>query len=162
MAISKKGTRVITVDDVEYLYKVSKVKKKSDWRKDENKLNDEFLKHAKKYGLGNLKDITINIVAQLKNSPTSNLYVKINTVLVDSFMGAEQVTQIKPQFVAKLIQDAIFDGWKPTDRKDYRLTISDTDIKTKQPIILNLSGEIDDAKKYKNVDYAKKIDLKKK
>ena len=46
MAISKKGSRKINVNGVEYLYKVSKIKKKSEWREQDNELNDTFTKYA--------------------------------------------------------------------------------------------------------------------
>ena len=65
MAISKKGTKKIVVNDVEYLYKVSKVKYKREWRNQEDELDDTFMKYASYYGLGKVADANINIVIQL-------------------------------------------------------------------------------------------------
>ena len=61
MSISKKGLRSISVDGIEYIYKVSKVKKKSDWRAQENELDETFMKYASYYGLGNVKDIQTTV-----------------------------------------------------------------------------------------------------
>ena len=71
MAISKKGSRKITVADVNYLYKVSKLKKKSDWREQQNELDETFMKYASYYGLGKVKDATINVVVQAEERPLS-------------------------------------------------------------------------------------------
>ncbi len=50
MAVSKKGARKIRIGQVDYLYKVSKIKGKSDWREQRNELDDTFMKYAACYG----------------------------------------------------------------------------------------------------------------
>lgn len=128
MAISKKGSRNIDINGVVYLYKVSKVKTKSAWRNHQpkDKLSKEFLKYANYYGLGQVKDITINIVIQLKNNPVSNYYIKIHSILVDGFMGAEQTLQIKPKLISALIMKGLEEGWNPSEKGNYSISISET------------------------------------
>lgn len=91
MAIAKKGTRNIEVNGIQFLYKVSKIKKKSDWRQQENELDKSFIKYAQHFGLGMVKDATVNIVVQLAHNPVSSIYVKCHTLVVDGFMGPEQI-----------------------------------------------------------------------
>lgn len=152
MAISKKGSRKINVNGVEYLYKVSKIKKKSEWRKQEDELNDTFTKYANHYGLGKVKDITINIVIQLESNPVSNFFVKINSILVDGFMGSEQITQITPKFVSQLISKGLNDGWKPSLKGDYRISILETKTKEKEPVILQIPNMNEGIENYQNLE----------
>ncbi|KAA3639890.1 MAG: hypothetical protein DWQ02_02905, partial [Bacteroidetes bacterium] len=152
MAISKKGSRNITVNGTAYLYKVSKIKKKSDWREQVDEMNDTFMKYASYYGLGLVKDITINIVTQLKENPVSNLFVKINTVLVDGFLGPEQITQITPKMVADLIGKAIHDGWNPSVKGDFRINLLETETKDKEPVILQIPNMNEGVENYQNLD----------
>lgn len=158
MAISKKGSRSINVNGVEYLYKVSKIKKKSEWREQDNELNDTFIKYASHYGLGKVKDITINVVIQLKDNPVSNFFIKVNSILVDGFMGAEQITQIKPKLIADLITRGLKNGWKPSLKGDYRINILETQTKDKEPIILQIPNMNEGIKNYQNLE--KPIEIK--
>ena len=160
MAISKKGARSIIVREIEYLYKVSKVKKKSDWRDQDDELDDTFMKYAKYYGLGKIKDITINVVVQLKERPISNFFIKVNSILVDGFMGAEQITQIKPRLISTLITKAINDGWKPSKKGDYKINILETLTKDKKPLLLqlpNMNKLVDD---YQNLEKPIEVETK--
>ena len=152
MAISKKGSRKIVVNQVPYLYKVSKIKKKSDWRTQKDELNDTFMKYASYYGLGQVKDITINVVVQLQERPVSRLLIKVHTILVDGFMGAEQITQIKPQLIAQLITQCLDDGWKPAEKGDFRLNLVEKQTKDKQPVILQLPNMNEGITDYENLD----------
>lgn len=126
MAIAKKGSRKIIIDDIEYLYKISKIKQESDWREQNNELSERFMKYARYYGLGQVKDVTINIFIQLKENPISNCFVTISTILIDSFFGPEQITQIKPKFVAELIRHALVNGWQPTEKGDFKINVLET------------------------------------
>ncbi len=151
MAISKKGARKIIVNDVEYLYKVSKIKKKSDWRAQENELNDTFMKYASYYGLGEVRDITINVVIQLMEKPVSDMYIKFNTIILSGFMGPEQITQITPKMIVGLINYGLKNGWKPSEKGDYRLNLVET-TKDKQPVILQLPNMNEDVGDYQNLE----------
>ena len=159
MAISKKGSRSIVVDGTEYLYKVSKVKKKAGWREQSNELNDVFMKYASYYGLGKVKDITINIIIQLKEKPVSSCFIKIHSVLVDGFMGAEQITTIKPGFVAELINEAIKDGWIPSRKEDFRMSMAETNTKEREPVILQIPNMNEGIADYQNIDKPNKVDV---
>lgn len=159
MAISKKGSRKITVTDVNYLYKVSKLKKKSDWREQQNELDDTFMKYASYYGLGKVKDATINVVVQAEESPTSHLFIKFHTLQVAGFMGAEQILEIKPAMVAQLIQKALKEGWKAEQKGDYRITLAQKWQENKKPVILQLPQMNEDAGNYENLERPIEIDL---
>lgn len=162
MAISKKESRKITVNGVEYLYKVSKIKKKSEWRKQENELNEIFMKQASYYGLGKVRDVTLNVIIQLKENPVSNFYIKIKTILVDGFMGAEQITQIKPKFISELVEKGLDDGWNPSIKGDYRIEMLETETKDKSPIVLQLPNMNEDIGEYANIEKPREIQLKSK
>jgi hypothetical protein len=138
MAISKKGSRKIIVDNIEYLYKISKVKQKSEWREQEDELDDIFMRYANYYGLGKVKNISINIVIQLKEHPISSFFIKFNTILVDGFMGAEQITQIKPKFISQLIHKGLNDGWKPNKKGNYRLNLLEKNTKETKKVVFQL------------------------
>lgn len=159
MSISKKGTRKIIVDEIEYLYKVSKPKKKSDWREQENEVNETFIEYASYFGLGKVKDITINIVVQLYNKPVSSLFVKCHSILIDGFMGAEQIMQITPKLVSNLILEAINDDWDPFNKRDYRMNIVEQNSKNKEPIILKLPDMGKEVGNYQNLDKPYEIKL---
>ncbi|MEM6800489.1 MAG: hypothetical protein AAF696_03740, partial [Bacteroidota bacterium] len=159
MAISKKGARKIHVNGVDYLYKVSKVKKKSVWREQNDELNDTFMKYASYFGLGEVRDITINIVVQLSDRPVSTYFIKIHTLLVSGFMGPEQITQIKPKFVRELIFKGLKDGWNPAKEGDARLTILESQTKEHQPLILQLPDMNEGVEDYQNLERPIEIKL---
>jgi len=121
MAISKKGTRSIQIDAIHYLYKISKGNPKAPWRESEDELDENFMRYARYYGLGSVKDITINVVVQVAESPLSNLYVKIQTQLIDGFMGSEQSLQLQPKHIAEFIEKGLEAGWKPNRKGDVHL-----------------------------------------
>lgn len=152
MAISKKGSRRINIDEIEFLYKVSKVKKKSDWRESNEELNDTFLKYASYYGLGKVKDITINIVIQLVENPVSNCFIKITSILIDGFMGAEQITRIPPQFVEDLTRKGLREGWNPSLKGDFRVNLLETQTKEHEPIILQIPNMNQEIENYQNIE----------
>ena len=69
MGLSNKGSRNIEVDGIKYHFKVSTVKKKSDWRIQSNELDETFMKYASYYNLGDVRDATINVVIELASAP---------------------------------------------------------------------------------------------
>ena len=121
MAFAKKGVRKIELNGVTYGYKIARIKSESDWRSEENTLDERFMQHAKYYGLGDVKDAAINIVIFLTSHHTSNLFIKIYTLIVDGFMGPEQVLKITPNHISQLICKGLENGWDPNKKKDYRL-----------------------------------------
>lgn len=159
MAIPKKGSRKIIVDDIEYIYRVSKPKKKSDWREEENELNENFLNYAQHYGLGQVMDVNFGIVIQLSKKPVSNIFVKYHSIVIDGFLGIEQITQIKPNLIAHLIKTALLDGWNPSEKGDYRLTLAEQNTKDKEPIVLQLPDMNNSITDYTNIDRPVKIEL---
>ncbi|MEL6672824.1 MAG: hypothetical protein AAFR61_11555 [Bacteroidota bacterium] len=159
MAIAKKGSRNITVDGIAYRYKVSKIKKKSGWREQVDELDETFMKYARYYGLGEVRDITLNIVAHLEENPASHLFVKIQTVLVDGFLGPEQLTQIKPQMVARLIRQGLADGWKPAEKGDARLLLLETQDQQKKPVLLQFPDDGQTIEDYQPLDQVVRVEV---
>lgn len=159
MAFPKKGTRQIEVDGILYHYKISKVKHKSDWRAEENELNEEFMKYASYYGLGEVKDATINIAVQLAEQPVSGLFVKIHTLIVNGFMGPEQIIEITPFMVTKLIRKGLKEGWNSSGKGDYRIVLAQKSTKERTPVILQLPSMNEGADSYKNLEKPVEIEL---
>jgi hypothetical protein len=151
MAISKKGSRKIIVNEITYLYKISKIKKKSDWRVQKNELDEEFMKYAHYYGLGKVKDITINIVIQSMNNPVATLFIKCHTILVDGFMGAEQITQITPKLIVRLINKGLENSWNPSIKGDLRINIIEKKFKDKKSLIFELPNINPPLENYENM-----------
>jgi hypothetical protein len=141
MAVSKKGARKIRIGQVDYLYKVSKIKGKSDWREQRNELDDTFMKYAACYGLGQVQDSTIDIVIQLYDNPISSMFIRIHTILVDGFLGPEQIIKIKPNFIAQLITTTLDGKWNPYEKGDYRLTIAEKQSKEEKPIEIKINRQ---------------------
>jgi len=159
MAFPKKGSRTIVVDGINYLYRVSKIKKKSDWRSEDNELDSTFKSYAKYYGLGSVKDATINIAIQLKTDPVSAMYIKFHTLIVAGFMGPEQILEIKPNQVAQLIQQGLNIGWNPNAKGDFRLELAQKYMDEKKPVILQLPNMNETVTGYENLDRPVEIEL---
>lgn len=136
MALSKKGTRKIEVDGNHFLYKISKLKSKTDWRAQKDELDDTFMKHARHYGLGNVKDASIHIVIQSATNPISKMYIACHTLIVDGFMGPEQIIQITPKLISILLKKGIKNGWDPTKKEDFKMEIIQKNTHKKKPVIL--------------------------
>lgn len=151
MAIAKKGLRTIEVNGKSFVYKISKLKKKSDWREDKGELNEDFLKYARYYGLGEVKDASLNIVIQLKEEAGSRILVKFHTLLVAGFLGPEQMLQITPKLVKRCIEIAYENGWNPKDKPDYYLELAQQ-LKDKKPVLLKLPTFPEPPTDYKNID----------
>lgn len=159
MAIAKKGSRSIVVDNVAYIYKVSKLKAKSDWRKEQDELDPVFMQYAAYYGLGEVKDATLNVLVQLKEQPVSNLYIKLHTVLVHGFLGPEQLVKIKPGMVRAFILRALEEGWDPATKGDHHLDIVQQKSKDNQPVILQLPNMNQGITDYKNLEKPVEIQI---
>lgn len=138
MAFSKKGSRSIELDGVKFLYKTSKIKSKSDWRSEDNELDRTFISYAKLYGLGNVKDATLNIAIQSATEPVSSMFVKCHTLIVDGFLGPEQIIQIKPNLVLQLINIGINDKWNPSKKGNYKLELAQKWIGKTKYVLLHL------------------------
>lgn len=159
MAIPKKGARKIIVNKTEFLYKVSKVRSKGEWREQDKELNDTFVQYASYYDLGNVKDSYINIAIQRFENPTSSMFIKIHTLLIDGFMGPEQIITITPNFISKLIVKGLSEGWNPLKKGDYRLTLVDKPSKDREPIILQLPNMNETIQDYKNLEKPKEVKI---
>ena len=44
--------------------------------------------------MGKVKDVTINVVIQYKEEPASSMFIKCHIIVVDGFMGIEQITDL--------------------------------------------------------------------
>ncbi|MEL6557347.1 MAG: hypothetical protein AAFQ94_04135 [Bacteroidota bacterium] len=159
MSLSNKGSRNIEVDGIQYIFKVSKVKRKSDWRTQSNELDETFMKYASYYGLGNVKDATINVVIELASTPVSKLFVKIHTLIVDGFMGPPQIISITPKLVAHLLRKGLKEGWKPDHKGDHQIELIQQKLDQKKPLILQLPNMNEEATSYENLEKPMEIYL---
>lgn len=159
MALSKKGIRKITIDGKTYQYKISKIKKVSEWKEEDGQLNETFMEYAKYYGLGSVADAVINIIIQSTGFQISRIIVKIHTLLIDGFMGPEQITQVTPRLISHLIKIALEDNWNPQEKPDYRMELAEQNTKDKQPVILQLPKFNEDVKDYQSLNPPVEINL---
>lgn len=155
MAISRQGMRNMKLDGVSYHYKISKIKKKSDWRKQQDELDDEFMKYARYYGLDDVREITINVVVQLADVPVSNLFIKCHSLLIDGFMGPAQILDLTQSIIVKFIKKALEEGWAPNKKGDFRAQWIHQNTKSSTPVFQQLFTENNDRN---NISSKKKSD----
>ncbi len=152
MGILKVGSRKITVDGVDYRWRVPRYKKLSDWKNGSNVLSEEYMKVAEYYGLGKVADIVLNIPIELYSNPKSKIELKYFGLCIDGFLGREQLIQIKPQLIVKVIDKALSDGWNPNLKGNYKLKLYENSSEKYKPAILLFPDETNDTiKNYVNV-----------
>lgn len=140
MSIAKKGSRKITVADVDYRWRVSRPRRTSDWRSDRTVLNETYLKLAAKYGLGEVADVIFNIPIELYTEPKSKILIKYFGLIIDGFLGVEQFSQVKPGLISQIISDSRQQGWNPTKKGDYPIEIFENTGEPHRPAIIVLPG----------------------
>lgn len=149
--MAKKSSRKITVGGVDYRWRVSRYRWVSDLRVDTSIVDEEFVKVAKRFGLGGIADVVFDIVIQLYEKPKSSIQVKYFAVIVDGFMGPEQYAAIKPRLIAEIIEQSIANGWDPESRDDYNMEIIENTGEKYRPAVLVLPGFNDDVVDYDNI-----------
>lgn len=152
MAFSKKGLRKIHIDNIAYCYKIGKLKAKSDWREETNELDQTFMHYAAYYGLGQVKDATITIILYPEAYPTSRLFITVHTLLVDGFLGPEQIIQISPSLIAVFIKNAHKKGWKSDKKSDFRIDFAQKLSTNAKPTLLLLPNMDLDKGTYSNLE----------
>lgn len=150
MSLSKKGSRRIIVNGVDYRWKVSRYKLISEWRSEPDLLSEDYLKAAGKYGLGDIADVVFNIVIELYDNPQSKIIVKYFGLCVDGFLSIETLVQIKPQLVADIIEKSTLNGWIPAHKENYTGNLFENSGKIHRPAILILPDIMND--KIQNYD----------
>ncbi len=159
MSIQKKGSRKITVNNSDYRWRVSRFRRISDYRVENEVLSEEYIKVAEKYGLGSVADIVFNIPIELYDVPKSKIIVKYFGLCVDGFLGPEQFAQIKPKLISQIIEDAILQGWNPNQKGNFTIEIYENTGKKHRPAILVLPNfGNQDLKNYDNLVKAIQID----
>lgn len=159
MTLPKKGSRTIEVDGTLFRYTISRIKPKSDWREEIEELDTNFMRYAKRFGLGNVCDATINITIQSAHNSASSMFIKCHTLIVDGFLGPEQLIQIKPNQISQLIRKSLKDGWKPNIRGDFKLELAQKWVDEKNPVMLQLPGMNETIDNYDNIERPIKINL---
>ena len=72
MTIPKMGSRRIVVDGLAYRWRVSRWRKISGWSPDRLELLDpRWLEQARRFGLGDVADVTFTIAVELHDKPAS-------------------------------------------------------------------------------------------
>ncbi|MBB5075328.1 hypothetical protein [Nonomuraea endophytica] len=106
MAIPKKGSRLITVDDVVYR-----------WR----------IRHKPTYGQG-IGESPLRLAVQLADAPGRVLLVSLRCHRPDTWLG-EEAAMVRPALVAMAITKALHSGWLPSQRgSQVRLDLSRDDL----------------------------------
>ena len=117
------------------------------------------MKYASYYGLGNVQDATINVVIELAITPVSKLLVKIHFLIVDGFMGPEQIISIKPKLVTQLIKKGLIEGWNPGYKGDHQIELIQQKSEQEKPVILQLPNMNEEATTYENLEKPMEIYL---
>jgi|26BtaG_2_1085354.scaffolds.fasta_scaffold12383_2 hypothetical protein len=140
MAMAKKSLRRINVDNIGYLYKVSRGKSDNRWRAlkegEEEEFDEAFIEYARYYDLGQILDTVISITIELEHNPKSRLFVKIHTITVMGFLGIEPFTNVTPKFVAKLIKQGLHNGWSPSTQCDVNIGFIEKRSRGAKPTLL--------------------------
>ncbi|WLQ16402.1 hypothetical protein O5O45_10775 [Hahella aquimaris] len=123
MAMPKKGSREISVDGIDYRWRVSRYRIISDWRKETEVLDERYLKAAERYGLGQVADVVFKITVELRNNPASVISVNYFGLVVDGFLGIDQLVSIKPKLVSEIIRASIQAGWNPESQGNHTVEI---------------------------------------
>ena len=158
MTIPKKGSRKISVDGVDYRWIVSKYKIISDWRKETELLDEQYLQAASKFGLGDVADVVFGIAIELAENPVSIISAKYFGLVVDGFLGIEQLVSIKPKLISEIIQYSIKAGWNPNVRGNHVLEIVENTKEKHRPALLLLPGFGNNIKNYDN--HVKMVQIK--
>ena len=151
MGIPKKGARKLIVKDIEYRWRVSRYRLVSDWRIDTEIVDKKYLGVAKQFGLGDVADVIFTIAIERYNEPQSKLIVKYYGLIIDGFLGPEQLVQIKPSLVKTLILESLSHGWHPGQKGDFTLDLFENTGSKLRPAILVLPGINDSIRDYENL-----------
>jgi hypothetical protein len=150
MAIVKKGSRKIAVEGIEYRWRVSKYRNVSNWRHDSNVIDGVYQAAAKQYGLGDIANVVFNIPVELYENPVSKIMIKYYGIVVDGFLGIEQLGSIKPTLISQIIKESLLSGWLPNSKGDYSIEVVENTGESHRPAILLLPGFGPDIKNYDN------------
>jgi hypothetical protein len=151
MTMPRKGSRRIVVAGTAYRWHVSRWRKISGWSPASLELLDpRWLEQARRFGLGDVADVTFNIAVELHDEPVSRIRARYYAMIVDGFLGFEQLTQIKPQLIRTILERALAAGWIPDKRGDFSLEIVENTGREWRPALMVLPGLNDDIEGYEN------------
>ena len=151
MSLPKKKSRKISVRGNEFRWLVSDWHRISDWSADSEFVDRTYLEIARNFGLGDTADVYFNLVIEQYSKPVSKVIVNYYGMVVEGFLGYEQFTQIKPSFVAQIIEQAIEGGWQPNQKGDYQIKVYENSGEKHRPAVLVLPGLNEGAKGYENL-----------
>lgn len=98
MAIPKKGSRKIVVDDVVYRWRIR-------WK-------PSYAQEC--------EDANLNAAAELYENPQSVLHIAFPWARYNEIFGTA-VKPVTPKYIESVIKDALKSGWKPTDVKNFHV-----------------------------------------
>lgn len=137
--LARKGSRKIVVDGVAYRWQASRWKQKSERHSPaDGSLDPQWLAVARQFGLGGVIEVSFTIGVELYDRPMSKIRATLCSHVVDGFLGYEQTTRITPRMVRMLIEQALSDGWDPTGRRNYEVTLVEHQDEPTQPALLVL------------------------
>jgi hypothetical protein len=135
MSIPKTGSRKIRVNGEEFRWRITRFQKTSDWRSGEGVMSEDYMRHARYYGLGDIKDIVFRIPVELYEKPVSKVLINYRGLLVDGFHGPEQLVTVKPKLIAWVINKCLENGWDPHKKPDLHVMILENE-KQAEPGVL--------------------------
>jgi hypothetical protein len=149
VTLARKGSRSIVVSGVAYRFAVSRWRRVSDWSPASAGIVDErWLAEARRFGLGDVANVTFTIAVERAERPASKLLVRYHSRIVDGFLGPEQLTSVTPAFIETLVTHALACGWNPAERGEFRLDVVDNSGRPARPALLVLPGVTRDDPSY--------------
>lgn len=151
MTMPRKGSRKIVLAGIAYRWHASRWRKISGWSPASLELLDpRWLEQARRFGLGDVADVAFTIAVELYDKPVSRIRVQYYAMVVDGFLGFEQLTQLKPRLVRTIIERALASGWSPDKSGDFSLEIVENTGQERRPALLVLPGLNNDIEGYEN------------
>ncbi len=124
----------------------------SDWYFDSGLLDKTWLKKARQYGLGAVRDVYLTIGIECENTP--RFQVVLYTKLLDGFFGPDPLKEIDETEVARWVEAARKNGWP--NKEGLVIKIKETFQGDQKPMMLVLPNMNDDVE-YDQVDEATMI-----
>jgi len=124
MTMPRKGSRIIVVEDVRYRWRVLPWKNVKNWRPAKaGLLNEAWVQHAQKFGLGEVADGEFDICIEAEEDPRSQAICTYHALVFYGLLAPEKFTQIKPSLVREIILRSRQQGWKPQEKGNFHLNI---------------------------------------
>jgi hypothetical protein len=123
MAIAKRSSRNIVVDDTTYRWVYGRGTSIGPWREP---VAGELDTHWTQMGRPTkcyVQNVEIKITVELPNEPKSKLFGVVDGLVIETNIGYYLEKPLLPRQVRGLIKKGRHEGWKPDQKGDFRVRI---------------------------------------